>query len=51
MIGEACLRVLMLCTIFLKRTAETGLRLAEISAMMSSEFHGVEESSSFKRFT
>lgn len=46
MVREACLRVLMLCTIFLKKAAEAGLCLAEIGAMMSREFHGVEEESS-----
>jgi len=43
MVREACLRVLILCTIFLKKAAEAGLCLAEIGAMMSREFHGVEE--------
>jgi len=46
MVREACLRVLMLCTIFLKKAAEAGLCLAEIGAMMSREFHGVEEEAS-----
>ncbi|KAK3039777.1 hypothetical protein RJ639_027090 [Escallonia herrerae] len=43
MIREACLRVLVLCTIFLKEAATFGLCLAEIGEMMSREFHGGEE--------
>ncbi|KAK2974645.1 hypothetical protein RJ640_008077 [Escallonia rubra] len=43
MIREACLRVLVLCTIFLKEAAAFGLCLAEIGEMMSREFHGGEE--------
>uniref|UniRef100_A0A0C9QSX1 1-phosphatidylinositol 4-kinase n=1 Tax=Wollemia nobilis TaxID=56998 RepID=A0A0C9QSX1_9CONI len=43
MVREACLRILILCTIFLKKAAESGLCLAEIGAMMTREFHGVEE--------
>ncbi|KAK3419706.1 hypothetical protein EUGRSUZ_G00381, partial [Eucalyptus grandis] len=43
MIREACLRVLTLCTIFLKRAAAYGLCLAEIGEMMSREFHSGEE--------
>ena len=38
MIREACLRVLVLCTIFLKEAAAFGLCLAEIGEMMSMEF-------------
>ena len=38
MIREACLRVLVLCTIFLKEAAIFGLCLAEIGEMMSREF-------------
>ena len=38
MIQEACLRVLVLCTIFLKEAAAFGLCLAEIGEMMSREF-------------
>lgn len=38
MIREACLRVLVLCTIFLKEAAAFGLSLAEIGEMMSREF-------------
>lgn len=38
MIREACLRVLTLCTIFLKKAAAFGLCLAEIGQMMSREF-------------
>ena len=43
MVREACLRVLMVCTIFLKKVVEACLCLAKIGAMMSREFHGVEE--------
>ncbi|KAL3654331.1 Phosphatidylinositol 4-kinase gamma 7 [Castilleja foliolosa] len=43
MIREACLRVLFLCTIFLKEAANFGLCLAEIGEMMSREFHSGEE--------
>ncbi|PSS13499.1 Phosphatidylinositol 4-kinase [Actinidia chinensis var. chinensis] len=43
MIREACLRVLVLCTIFLKEAAAFGLYLAEIGEMMSREFRGGEE--------
>ncbi|KAF5727794.1 phosphatidylinositol 4-kinase gamma 7-like [Tripterygium wilfordii] len=43
MIREACLRVLVLCTIFLKGAAECGLCLAEIGEMMSREFRAGEE--------
>lgn len=39
MIREACLRVLVLCTLFLKEAAAFGLCLAEIGDMMSREFH------------
>jgi len=43
MIREACLRVLVLCTIFLKEAAIHGHCLAEISEMMSREFRPGEE--------
>ena len=43
MIREACLRVLVLCTIFLKEAAVYGLCLAEIGEMMSREFRSGEE--------
>ncbi|XP_073098592.1 phosphatidylinositol 4-kinase gamma 7 isoform X2 [Elaeis guineensis] len=43
MIREACLRVLILSTIFLKEAAAFGLCLAEIGEMMSREFRGLEE--------
>jgi hypothetical protein len=43
MIRDACLRVLVLCTIFLKEAAAFGLCLAEIGEMMSREFHRGEE--------
>ncbi|KAL3512401.1 hypothetical protein ACH5RR_025118 [Cinchona calisaya] len=43
MIREACLRMLVLCTTFLKEAAAFGLCLSEIGAMMSREHHGHEE--------
>jgi hypothetical protein len=43
MIREACLRVLVLCTIFLKEAAAYGLCLAEIGEMMTREFRCGEE--------
>ncbi|GFZ18334.1 phosphoinositide 4-kinase gamma 7 [Actinidia rufa] len=43
MIREACLRVLVLCTIFLKEAAPFGLCLTEIGEMMSRDFRGGEE--------
>eukprot|EP00262_Sarcandra_glabra_P015272 TRINITY_DN466_c0_g2_i1.p1 TRINITY_DN466_c0_g2~~TRINITY_DN466_c0_g2_i1.p1 ORF type:complete len:633 (-),score=116.18 TRINITY_DN466_c0_g2_i1:240-2138(-) len=43
MIRDACLRVLVLCTVFLKEAANFGLCLAEIGEMMSREFRGHEE--------
>ncbi|KAG8366498.1 hypothetical protein BUALT_Bualt17G0086300 [Buddleja alternifolia] len=43
MIREACLRVLSLCTIFLKEAASHGLCLSEIGEMMSREFRSGEE--------
>ncbi|KAK4791292.1 hypothetical protein SAY86_031705 [Trapa natans] len=43
MIREACLRVLLLCTIFLKEAVASGLCLAEIGEMMSREFRSEEE--------
>ncbi|KAL8241934.1 hypothetical protein R6Q59_012236 [Mikania micrantha] len=43
MIHEACLRVLTLCTIFLKETAGYGLCLSEIGEMMTREFRRGEE--------
>ncbi|KAL1807071.1 hypothetical protein DCAR_0832936 [Daucus carota subsp. sativus] len=43
MIREACLRVLVLCTIFLKEAASFGLCLAEIGEMISREFRRGEE--------
>lgn len=43
MIREACLRVLMLSTIFLKEATSFGLCLAEIGEMMSREFTGAED--------
>lgn len=43
MIREACLRILVLCTIFLKEAAEFGLCLSEIGEMMSREFRAGEE--------
>ncbi|KAE9615453.1 putative 1-phosphatidylinositol 4-kinase [Lupinus albus] len=43
MIREGCLRVLVLCTIFLKEAATFGLCLAEIGEMMTREFRRGEE--------
>ncbi|KAL8531534.1 hypothetical protein ACS0TY_008216 [Phlomoides rotata] len=43
MIRDACLRVLFLCTTFLKEAAAEGLLLAEIGEMMSREFRSGEE--------
>ncbi|KAJ4713261.1 Phosphatidylinositol 4-kinase [Melia azedarach] len=43
MIREACLRVLVLCTIFLQEAAAFGLCLAEIGEMMSREFRSEDE--------
>ncbi|KAJ0430949.1 putative 1-phosphatidylinositol 4-kinase [Helianthus annuus] len=43
MIREASLRVLILCTVFLKEAASYGLCLAEIGEMMSREFKRGEE--------
>ncbi|XP_004299269.1 PREDICTED: phosphatidylinositol 4-kinase gamma 7-like [Fragaria vesca subsp. vesca] len=43
MIREACLRVLILSTIFLQEAAAFGLCLAEIGEMMSREFGSKEE--------
>ncbi|KZV17116.1 phosphatidylinositol 4-kinase gamma 7-like [Dorcoceras hygrometricum] len=43
MIREACLRVLVLCTTFLKEAAAYRLCLAEIGEMMSREFRSSEE--------
>lgn len=43
MIREACLRVLILCTIFLKEAARFGLCVGEIGEMMSREFRRGEE--------
>ncbi|KZV48064.1 phosphatidylinositol 4-kinase gamma 7-like [Dorcoceras hygrometricum] len=43
MIREACLRVLFLCTVFLKEAAAYGLCLAEIGEMMSREFRSSGE--------
>ncbi|KAL8218569.1 hypothetical protein R6Q57_021942 [Mikania cordata] len=51
MIREACLRVLTICTIFLKEAAGHGMCLAEIGEMMSREFRrGEEEPSEFEVF-
>ncbi|KAL3637092.1 hypothetical protein CASFOL_019391 [Castilleja foliolosa] len=43
-IEESSIRVLVLCTIFLKRASAYGLCLAEIGEMMTREFCGGEES-------
>ncbi|VFR03529.1 unnamed protein product [Cuscuta campestris] len=50
MIREACLRILTLCTIFLKEAASYGLCLAEIGEMMSREFRSGEEEPSELEF-
>uniref|UniRef100_A0A7N0ZUV1 1-phosphatidylinositol 4-kinase n=1 Tax=Kalanchoe fedtschenkoi TaxID=63787 RepID=A0A7N0ZUV1_KALFE len=42
-VREPCLRVMILCTIFLKRAAAAGLCLADIGIMMSREISGGEE--------
>ncbi|KAL0383397.1 UNVERIFIED_CONTAM: Phosphatidylinositol 4-kinase gamma 1 [Sesamum calycinum] len=42
-IGESSIRVLVLCTIFLKRATAHGLCLADIGEMMTREFQGGEE--------
>ncbi|XP_071705547.1 phosphatidylinositol 4-kinase gamma 6-like [Rutidosis leptorrhynchoides] len=43
MIREACVRVLVVCTIFLKEAASFGLCLTEIGEMMTREFRGNDE--------
>ncbi|XVF40862.1 hypothetical protein PTKIN_Ptkin01aG0150800 [Pterospermum kingtungense] len=43
---ESSIRVLVLCTNFLKRAASVGLCLADIGTMMTREFRGDEENSS-----
>ncbi|XWS65275.1 hypothetical protein CRYUN_Cryun05aG0079500 [Craigia yunnanensis] len=43
---ESSIRVLILCTIFLKQAASFGLCLADIGAMMTREFRSDEENSS-----
>ncbi|KAG2261529.1 hypothetical protein Bca52824_068608 [Brassica carinata] len=40
---DSCLRVLVLCTVFLKEAASYGLCLAEIGEMMTREFRSGEE--------
>lgn len=42
-IRESSIRVLVLCTIFLKRAVAAGLCLADIGKMMTREFHGGKE--------
>ncbi|KAL7138296.1 hypothetical protein ABFS83_10G153000 [Erythranthe nasuta] len=42
-IGESSVRVLVLCTIFLKEATSYGLCLSDIGEMMTREFHGGEE--------
>lgn len=42
-LGESSIRVLILCTIFLKQAASVGLCLADIGEMMTREFCGGEE--------
>lgn len=43
MIRKACLRILELCTVFLKEATTFGLCLAEIGEMMSREYKGQED--------
>ncbi|KAF3438006.1 hypothetical protein FNV43_RR20762 [Rhamnella rubrinervis] len=43
MIRKACLRLLELCTVFLKEATAFGLCLAEIGEMMSREYKGQED--------
>lgn len=50
MIREACLRVLILSTIFLKEATAFGMCLAEIGEMMSREFTGMEDQPSELEF-
>ncbi|KAL4179123.1 hypothetical protein AMTRI_Chr13g118460 [Amborella trichopoda] len=45
MLREASLRILVLCTIFLKGAAASGLCLSHIGEMMTREFCGMEEES------
>lgn len=42
-LNEACIRVLVVCTIFLKQAASAGLCLAEMGQMMTREFCAGEE--------
>ncbi|KAJ9179772.1 hypothetical protein P3X46_008100 [Hevea brasiliensis] len=42
-LGESSIRVLILCTIFLKQAVSAGLCLADIGEMMTREFRGGEE--------
>ncbi|KAJ7279822.1 hypothetical protein O6H91_Y377200 [Diphasiastrum complanatum] len=46
MLREACLRMLILCTTFLKMATSAGLCLADIGAMMSRELCGMDEEAS-----
>ncbi|KAK9750595.1 hypothetical protein RND81_02G207600 [Saponaria officinalis] len=50
MIRDACLRVLILCTVFLKEAAAFGLCLSEIGEMMTREFRSGEEEPSELEF-
>ncbi|KAJ0978001.1 hypothetical protein J5N97_013475 [Dioscorea zingiberensis] len=43
LIKESSIRILLLCTIFLKGAAAAGLCLADIGGMMTREFHGLRE--------
>ncbi|XP_074306802.1 phosphatidylinositol 4-kinase gamma 8-like [Silene latifolia] len=45
-LGEASIRVLVVCTIFLKRAASAGLCLGDIGEMMTRDSHGGEETMS-----
>ncbi|XWS58879.1 hypothetical protein CRYUN_Cryun08bG0073000 [Craigia yunnanensis] len=42
---ESSIRVLIICTVFLKQAANVGLCLVDIGEMMTPEFHGDEKSS------
>ncbi|KAL3533420.1 hypothetical protein ACH5RR_006941 [Cinchona calisaya] len=42
-IRESSIRILVICTIFLKHTADFGMCLADIGEMMTRKFHGGQE--------
>ncbi|WOL16389.1 hypothetical protein Cni_G25176 [Canna indica] len=43
LLKDSCLRILIICTIFLKRAVAAGLCLADIGHMMTREFSGFDE--------